>query len=266
MDNREKYFEANRELWNETTPVHFSSEMYNMDEFLAGKSSLQEIEMCLLENLEGKELLHMQCHFGQDTLSLARTGANVTGVDLSDESIQTARSLAAKLGMAANFVRSNVLEMDKVLDQTFDVIYTSYGTIGWLPELSTWARLMSTHLRPGGTFYIIDFHPVLWMFDLDFTKFQYSYFNRGVIEETVTGTYTDRKADIGGKEYGWNHSLSTLIGSLLNNGLGLELIKEYDYSPYDCFNNTVQVEKGYQIKGLEGMVPMVYAIKMKKPA
>lgn len=265
MEDHSAYFKANKELWNNRVSIHVNSEFYDLPSFKAGKNSLNEIELNALGNVKGKSLLHLQCHFGMDTISWAREGANVTGVDFSEVAIKTAKDLASEMEVQADFICSDVYELLKKLDQQFDIVFTSYGTIGWLPDLDKWATVINHFLKPGGTFFIADFHPVLWMMDEDFTHLKYSYFNDEVIETISQGTYGDRNAEISSAEYGWNHSLDEVFGSLLKNDLQITEFREYPYSPYNCFNNTVKGTDGmYRIKGLENKLPMMYSLKAIK--
>ena len=261
----ENYLAINRELWNAKTTVHFESDFYDVPSFLAGKSSLKEIELGLLGDVKGKDILHLQCHFGQDTLSLARMGAHATGLDLSDQAISKARELNQQLDLNAEFICCDVLEMDQHLaGKKFDIIFTSYGTIGWLPELTKWGKLIAQHLKKEGKFVFVEFHPVVWMFDYHFTKVDYSYFNTEAIHEITEGTYTDRSAPLKNESYSWNHPLSEVFSALLSAGLQIKQFEEFNYSPYDCFEETVKAEIGFQIKGLEGKLPMVYSIVADK--
>ena len=265
MENQE-YLDCNREAWNAKVSKHLASDFYRMNEFRAGWNSLTEIELPLLEGIEGKSLLHLQCHFGQDTLSLARLGAQCTGIDLSEEAIKVAQQLNAELGLSAEFVVSDVYSVPQILAKQFDLVFTSYGTIGWLPDLNQWAEVVAGALKPGGEFIFAEFHPVMWMYNSDFTSIDYAYFNRGKIEEIETGTYADREAQISHRTISWNHHLSEVLAALLKQGLKLGFVQEYDYSPYPCFAQMVEVgARRYQIKGLEGKLPMVYALKMHKP-
>jgi SAM-dependent methyltransferase len=158
-----------------------------------------------------------------------------------------------------------VYDLKEHLDEKFDIVFTSYGTIGWLPDLDKWADIVSHYLKPGGLFYIAEFHPVLWMFDDDFTHIKYHYDNRELIVTENEGTYTDRNATITGKEYSWNHSISEVLNALINMGLKIESFNEYMYSPYPCFRNTVETEKGkWHIKGMEEKLPVVYSIRAVK--
>lgn len=265
MENYNQYFEANKSLWNQRTVVHKESSFYNLAGFKAGENVLTPIELKEVGDAKGKKMLHLQCHFGMDSLNWARLGADVTGVDLSDEAIKEARQLNDELGLNAKFVCCNVYDLKEHLDEKFDIVFTSYGTIGWLPDLGKWAEVIAHYLKPGGIFYIAEFHPVVWMFDEEFTHIKYYYDNRELIVTENEGTYTDRNADIQGKEYSWNHSISEVLNALIHAGLKIEFFNEHMYSPYPCFRNTVETEKGkWHIKDMEGKIPMVYSLKAKK--
>lgn len=260
------YFEANRQAWNLRTAVHKDSAFYDLAGFKAGKTSLNAIELEELGPVTGKRILHLQCHFGQDTLSWARLGADVTGIDLSDEAIREAEKLNQELGLNARFVCSNVYDLRENLQGAFDIVFTSYGVIGWLPDLKRWAEVIAHFLKPGGTFYMAEFHPVVWMFDEDFKKVKYPYHHtpEPIVEEQ-TGTYADRNAPIRYKEYSWNHGLGEVVTALLDQGLRLEHLHEFPYSPYNCFNHTVQGPDGFwRIGHLQNMIPMMYTIKCTK--
>lgn len=259
-------FAANRALWNARVPHHLASRMYDVEGFVAGKSSLTDIELELLGDVKGQRILHLQCHFGQDTLSLARMGAEVTGLDISDVALDEARKLAERCGLRADWILSNVIDHQPGLDGRFDIVFTSFGTIGWLPDLKPWAANIARYLKPGGRFVFVEFHPAVWMFDNDFTHVAYSYFNREVIAEEEKGTYADRDADIRLTSYGWNHDLGEVLTALIDQGLRIERFTELDGSPHDCFANTELGEDGlYRIKGMEGKLPMVYALGARKP-
>ncbi len=266
MSTHEDYFEANRALWNQRTVVHRDSDFYNLEGFRSGEPSLTPIELNEVGEVNGKTLLHLQCHFGMDSLDWARRGALVTGIDLSDTAIAEARKLNEELGLNAQFVCCNVLDTSAHVPGEFDIVFTSYGVIGWLPDLEPWARMIAEKLKPGGMFYMAEFHPVVWMFDDEFTHIQYSYANREVIVTENQGTYTDRKAAILGREYSWNHSISEVINALVGAGLRLEMFNEFMYSPYPCFRNTVETEKGkWHIRGLEDKIPMLYSLRAIRP-
>jgi ubiquinone/menaquinone biosynthesis C-methylase UbiE len=236
-----------------------------MNNFIKGRSSLNSIELELLGDLKGKTILHLQCHFGQDTISLSRLGAEATGVDLSDRAIERAKQIAKDTHSNTTFICCDIYELPNYLDKQFDIVFTSYGTIGWLPNLDTWAKIISRYLKPSGQFVLVEFHPLVWMFDDNFEEIKYRYFNSGAIVESESGTYADKKADITQEYVTWNHDLGEVINSLIQNGLEICSFNEYDYSPYDCFNKTLEFEPGkYRIEHLENKIPMVYSISAKK--
>ncbi|HEY9258760.1 class I SAM-dependent methyltransferase [Chitinophaga sp.] len=267
MEISTDYLSTNKELWNKRTAVHVTSDFYDVPGFLSGKTSLKEIELALLGDVMRQEILHLQCHFGQDTLSLARMGAKITGIDLSDAAIDEANKLNSQLNLQHNaqFICCDLYSAPAHLNAKFDRVFTSYGTIGWLPDLDKWAAVVNHFLKPGGDFIMVDFHPVLWMMDDQFTTITYDYFNTETIIEETAGTYTDPGSNIQNKSYSWNHPMSEIITTLTGQGLQLQVFQEFDYSPYNCFNNTVEKEGRFYIRGMEGKLPMVYALKFFKP-
>lgn len=265
MEIYQSYFEENKKSWNKRTAVHKDSAFYDLDSFKKGKSSLNRIELEELGDVKGKTLLHLQCHFGMDTMSWEREGAVVTGVDLSDEAISLAKEINNELNLTAEFICCNVYDLKQHLDKKFDIVFTSYGTIGWLPNLDKWADVVSHFLKPGGIFYIADFHPALWMMDDDFKYIRYSYFNAQVITEEISGSYSDRNAPIKSIEHSWNHPFTEIINSLLKYGLQITQFNEFPFSPYNCFNNMEQGSDGlWRIKGMNEKIPMMYSIKAVK--
>ncbi len=265
MDLYQTYFEANKQSWNKRTAVHKDSAFYDLASFKNGKSSLNKIELEELGNVKGKTLLHLQCHFGMDTMSWQREGADCVGVDLSDEAIKLGIEINAALNLKTEFICCNIYDLEKHLDKKFDIVFTSYGTIGWLPDLDRWAGIVSHFLKPGGIFYIADFHPVLWMMDEHFEKIKYHYFNTEVITEEISGTYSDRDAPIKSIEHGWNHPFSEIFNALLKHGLQILQFNEFPYSPYNCFKNLEQATDGmWRINGMDEKMPMMYSIKAVK--
>jgi SAM-dependent methyltransferase len=261
MNNTINYKEINKALWNKRTPVHTISEFYNDVAFRQGAQVLKEPELELLGDIAGKKVLHLQCHFGQDTLAMARMGAHVSGLDISDAAIDYARQLAADIGMPASFYCADVYEPPAALHGMHDVVFTSYGTIVWLPDLDKWAQTIAKCLKPGGRFVFVDTHPVALMFDDNFQRITYPYFNMGGIEEIEKATYADLNAEIGLPSVTWNHSVAEIIQALMNAGLPLHTIHEYDYIPHNCFGNMREVTPGrYQVIGSEGMFPMVLGL------
>jgi ubiquinone/menaquinone biosynthesis C-methylase UbiE len=259
------YIEINKQSWNKKTAAHLASDFYDVEGFLNGNSSLNEIELELLGDIKGKSVLHLQCHFGQDTISLARLGAKTTGVDLSDKAIESAIELAERAGIESSFICCDIYDLPNHLNEQFDIVFTSYGTIGWLPDIDKWAKIVSRYLKSKGKFVFVEFHPIVWMFDDDFQEIIYKYSNSEAIIETESGTYADRKADINKECITWNHGMGEVVNSLIKNGLAINALDEYDYSPYDCFNKTIEFEpKKYRIKHFGNKIPMVYSIIAKK--
>ncbi len=265
MKKEDHYLEINRQSWNKRTAIHVKSAFYDLDGFLKGKNSLNNIELNLLGAIRSKRILHLQCHFGQDSLSLARLGAKVTGVDLSDASIDFARQLAKTTGMDAEFICCDLFELPRYLDEPFDMVFTSYGAIIWLPDLNKWAEIISRFLKPGGHFIMAEFHPMLWIFDDDFKKIKYSYFSKAPVVEKITSTYTGKEETDEHQMVTWNHTLGEVINSLISNDLEIKLFEEHDYSPYNIFNETTEPEPGkFRIKDLNNNLPLVFALKATK--
>lgn len=265
MNPEDNFVDINRNSWNQRVEIHLNSAFYDQKNFLSGKSTLNSIELQFLNDIRGKKVLHLQCHFGQDSISLSRMGAEVTAVDLSDKAIEKAQQIAQELNDPTKFICCNIYDLPQYLDDKFDIVFTSYGTIGWLPDLDKWAKIISHFLKPNGQFIFAEFHPVVWMFDNLFESVAYNYFNSGPIVETETGTYADRNADIHQTYMTWNHSLSEVFNSLINNNLEIINFQEFDYSPYNCFQNTIEIETNkFRIKHLDNKIPMVFTIVAKK--
>jgi ubiquinone/menaquinone biosynthesis C-methylase UbiE len=262
------YLDINRQSWNAKVELHLKSDFYFVDEFMKGRTSLNSIELELLGDIKDKKILHLQCHFGQDSISLSRMGAKVTGVDLSDKAIETARDLARKCGEDTQFICCDLYSLPDFLDEKYDIVFTSYGTIGWLPDLEKWANIINYFLKENGKFIMAEFHPAVWMFDDDFTKVTYNYFNEKPIIETYEGTYADQSAEIKQEYVMWNHSLSEVLQNLMKHNMILNDFYEYDWSPYPCFSHVEEFEKGkWRIPQFGNKIPLVYALKaQKKPS
>jgi 2-polyprenyl-3-methyl-5-hydroxy-6-metoxy-1,4-benzoquinol methylase len=264
MENSD-LIDLNRTFWNAAADAHLESEFYDVKSFRAGKSSLRGPEIEYLGDVRGKQVLHLQCHFGLDTLSLARMGAEVIGVDFSENAIIAAVDLASECKINADFICCDIYKLMNCLIRNFDIVFTTYGTVGWLPDLDMWARTVSYYVKPGGQFIMADFHPLIWMYEEDMERPAHRYFNSGPIIDNQNGTYaTDHK----GPEMqtaGWNHALSEIISSLLRNGLSLRVFKEYDYSPYNCFKNMSEAEPGkFRFTRYGDKLPIMYCLVMEK--
>lgn len=265
QDKTENYLNLNRAAWDARVQHHLKSDFYNQQDFMAGKNSLNPIELALLGDLKGKKVLHLQCHFGQDSISLARLGAAVTAVDFSPEAISAGREIAKELAVELDFICCDVYELPKHLQETFDYVFTSYGVLGWLPDMQRWAEVVAHFLKPNGQLVLVEFHPIIWMFDDDFQLLTYRYFKSEAIIETYNGTYADREAPITVEEVSWNHALSEILGALLGKNLKIKVFQEFDYSPYGCFPGMEEVEASkFRFKRWGNRLPLLYALVAEK--
>ncbi|MEH6657545.1 class I SAM-dependent methyltransferase [Leeuwenhoekiella marinoflava] len=260
-----EYFETNKQTWNQKVQPHLTSDFYNVEAFKKGESSLNAYELNALPDVEGKSVLHLQCHFGQDTLSWSRRGALCTGIDSSDVAIETAKKLNTELNLNAQFICGNVLDTAELVTQTYDIVFTSYGVLGWLPDLKPWAKMIKTCLKPGGIFYIVEFHPIVWMWDYQKNppELRYGYMQDELIYEENTGTYADKDAAITTKEYTWNHGLGAVVSALAEAGLRIEYLKENDASPYNILPNLQKTETGYELQNK--LYPLIFELKATAP-
>ena len=259
MSDNKKYFEVNKATWNEKVKVHSESEMYHLRAFKKGKSSLMHYELKALGDVNGKSLLHLQCHFGQDTLSWSRLGAKCVGVDISDEGIKLAKKLNDELNLDAEFICCNVLDTSNFIKDEFDFVFTSYGTIGWIPDLKPWAKMIAERLKKGGTFYIAEFHPIVWMFDYTSGKpvMKYGYMQDEVIYEEYEGTYANESSKMISKEYGWNHGLGEVVTSLTEAGLHIDYLKEHEESPYNVLPDLIKTKSGNYVTK-DRLYPLIF--------
>ena len=167
--------------------------------------------------------------------------------------------------MNAEFICCDIYDLPDHLNEKFDIVFTSYGTIGWLPELDKWAKVISRFLKPNGKFVMADFHPFIWMYDDDFKEIFYNYFNVEPILEEGSGTYAEKKSEIENKTISWNHPISEILNALTSNNLEINQFNEFDYSPYNCFKEMKEFEPGkLQIKAFGNKIPMVYSILATK--
>jgi SAM-dependent methyltransferase len=223
-----------------------------------------------LGDVDGQSLLHLQCHFGIDSLALARRGARVTGVDFSAAAITAARELAAELKLDARFVESDVYELTANLDGEFDIVFASHGALCWLPELAPWARVVAHFLKPGGRFCLVDAHPFALIFDERRTDgmltLREPYFSGGQpLEEETSGSYADRNAPVSGVERVWLHTVEEILDSLLSAGLRIERFREYPYLVWPFFPQMELAEPGlWQLPGDRAPLPLSLAVTARK--
>ena len=256
-----EYFEMNRVGWDQRVKTHTESKFYDVEGFLTGNTSLREIELAELSGVRNKRLLHLQCHFGLDTLSWSRQGAICTGVDISPVAIQQARELAEQTKLDAEFVCSDIYGFKRESAQLYDIVFTSYGAICWLPDLSKWAEVIAANLTIGGTFYMAEFHPVTDLIA------GYSYFLPETPDVEEESTYTENGAGVVSKLVTWAHPLSNVINALIGAGIQVERVNEFSFSPYNCFEGMVERETGrFYLSHKGNDVPVIYSVTGRKVA
>ncbi len=269
-----KYYDANKELWDEFARLHYEteSEDYSVKSFLEGQTTLKSYELKEMGNVKGKSLLHLQCHFGLDTLSWAREGATVTGIDISSEGIRLAKLLVKQTKLEAIFIESNLYDLPKVLSERFDIIYTSIGVLCWLNDLKEWGKIIAHFLKPGGFFYIAETHPFSMVFDdqtKDIKELQvyYNYFHDPKPMEFIAdGSYASDEIKIEPKkEYEWAHSMSDIINSLIEAGLRIEFLNEYPFSTWQQFPFAECGPDGFfRLRNQKAEIPLLFTLKAVK--
>ena len=266
---------SNRRLWDAWTKIHVASDFYDVASFRDGQRPIRvaDYERQEVGSVEGRTLLHLQCHFGLDTLSWARLGATVTGVDFSEAAVAAARELASEVGLPARFLVSDIDGLPEVLDERFDIVYTSNGVLGWLPDIASWGRVAARFVRPGGFLYVTEIHPVAQAFENEGVepgelRLAYPYWSQPEpLRFEVKGSYADRDAPTDGLvEYGWDHSLGEIVTSLADAGLRLEFLHEFDFVPWPV-DFLVEAEDGrwHLPEGSKGSLPLYFSLKATKP-
>lgn len=259
---------TNQKLWDAWTREHVQSPFYDVAGFKAGKDRLRSIELDELgPHIMGKSLLHLQCHFGLDTLAWARRGAAVTGIDFSPQSIDLAQRLSAELAIPAQFVCSDIAHLPDALNAQFDIVFTSYGVLHWLNDLQRWAEVIAHFLKPGGIFYMVEDHPTMRMFttSADGTKLELanSYFFSPTPDVVKSrGSYAAPDHLEAYQFYLWNHSLDEVLNRLMGAGLRIEFLHEFPYAARAKFP---MMEKGadgwWRLPPQYVQIPFLYSLK-----
>jgi SAM-dependent methyltransferase len=263
----EQWREVNRELWDERVPIHAEGEFYDLAGFVAGKSSLRPFELAEVGSVTGLTLIHPQCHMGLDTLSWAREGARVTGLDFSEPAIAVARGLAERIGADADFLVSDVYEsVAAVAGRQFDIVYTGLGAINWLPDIEGWARVMTDLLAPDGRFYLAEFHPITEVFGDEELTVERSYFERGPVLYEEPGTYADLSAaTTHNRSVDWIHGVGDVISALSDAGLTVEFLHEHDYTLYPRWPFLEPTENGiYRMPEGRARLPLMYSLRARR--
>ncbi|MFD7166753.1 class I SAM-dependent methyltransferase [Streptomyces violascens] len=268
----ERCIGRNRELWDHWTGFHVGSDHYDVKGFLEGRSSLEFFEEAELGDVSGRSLIHLQCHFGLDTLSWARRGARVTGVDFSPEAIDQAGQLAQLADLEAEFRCTEVYGLPAELDGRFDIVYVSFGSVVWLPDIARWARAAARLLAPGGILYVAEYHPVVHTLDFDDATrepvVRYPYFDRAQpIAHELRGTYTDSADDVAESGYTWAHSLGAIVTSVLDAGLRLDFLHEFGSVWFPVLPYLERGEDGrYRLpRRIEGELPLLFSLRATLP-
>jgi SAM-dependent methyltransferase len=261
-------FEANQRWWDERVSIHVASDFYDVAGFRRGRSTLEPFEPVELPEVSGRSLLHLQCHFGLDTLSWARLGARVTGLDFSRAAIAAARDLASSVGIEATFVHANAYESPAVLEAPFDIVYTGKGALNWLPDLDAWAGIVSTLLRPGGSLYLVEFHPFSDVFSYKEFSVAHPYFRHGraEVDEDRTGSYAELTAEtVHNHTVQWPHTLGDIVSAISKHDLRVELLHEFPYTLYPRWPwLEVDARGAYRLPGDLPSLPLLFSIRARR--
>jgi SAM-dependent methyltransferase len=265
----EDWLELNRLAWDERVPLHVGSAFYDTETFLAGRSSLRAFELEEIGVLAGKSLLHLQCHFGQDSLSWARQGARVTGLDFSEPAIAQARRLATEVGVDAEFAVANVYDAPEAVGgRTFDVVYTGLGALVWLPDIPRWAAVCASLVAPGGFLYLAEFHPIMDVFDDDRLEVVEPYFRGEARRWDTPGSYVDEAAVTEhNATWEWTHPVGEVVTALIGAGLRLEFLHEHPMTLWQRFPFLERRGDGtYHLPAGHPTLPMLYSLRATKDA
>ena len=265
---------ANRDNWDDRVPIHWVSPIYDTAGFIADPGRLSTevaFDAPCVGEVRGKRLLHLQCHMGKDTLSWARLGAEVTGIDFSEPAIGAARRLSAESGTPGRFLVAELYDAPQVLAETFDVVYTGVGALNWLPDIARWGEVVARFLAPGGLFYIREGHPML--FSLDWREDQalvvrYPYFETAnPVPDDDPSTYAGPGTVTHSRTYEWNHGLAEVVTALLDAGLTLTALREHRELAWQGLPQMSCGQDGlWRLPGSQrDLVPVMYSISARRP-
>jgi SAM-dependent methyltransferase len=262
----------NRRAWDERVGLHVTSEFYDLEGIVAGRSSLHPFEADELGEVDGCDLVHLQCHLGTDTISWARLGASVTGLDFSEPAIDAARSLAERCGIEARFVVADVYDAPDALGATYDVVYTGLGALCWLKDLHAWAKVVDRLLRPGGRLYLLEFHPLLSALSmegpwLDPTWGGYFFEPEGFVDDS-TADYASGTLPSASTTIEWAHPLGDVVTTLVEAGFEIRRLVEHDviaYAPWDVLEPVPGEAKIWRLPAGQPKIPLEYSLLARKP-
>jgi SAM-dependent methyltransferase len=236
------YLEVNRANWDERVPAHVASPSYHVDDFLSDPSYLSEVvrfDRPRLGDVSGLRGVHLQCHIGTDTVSLARLGARMSALDFSEPAVEQARSLAARLGLSVDFHVADAYDAVRVLGASaYDFVYTGIGALCWLPDIDRWAQVVAGLLKPGGRLFVREGHPMLGTLEpgKQYPEVRYPYFETAhpsVVDEG--GTYVETDAEFSSTvTHEWNHGLGETITAVQQAGLVFDSLTDHDSAPWNA--------------------------------
>ncbi|GAB3661018.1 class I SAM-dependent methyltransferase [Actinocorallia lasiicapitis] len=261
----DRWRELNKASWDERVPIHVEGEFYDVAGFKRKPDVLRPFERDEVGDVTGRSLVHLQCHFGLDTLSWATRGASVTGLDFSAPAVEAASRLANELGYDARFVTADLYDAPEALGATYDIVYTGLGALPWLPDLDRWARIVAGLLNPGGFLYLSEFHPITNVFD-DATglKREHDYFDVGPKVWNEPGTYADQSArTVNDTTVAWDHTLADIVSAVAAAGLRIEFLHEHDHTLFPRYETMVRrPDTTYSDDGPR--LPMMFSLRASR--
>ncbi|MEV0401985.1 class I SAM-dependent methyltransferase [Actinoallomurus sp. NPDC050550] len=259
----------NRARWDERVPLHVAGPFYDIEGFRSGRDTIRAFEYNEVGDVTGRHLVHLQCHFGLDTLSWARRGARVTGLDFSAPAVDQARALAAELGLDARFVTADVHDAVEALGgRTYEIVYTGLGSLVWLPDVRRWAQVVTALLRPGGFLYLAEFHPFANTLDeADGRTVTADYFDAGPHVWTEPGSYADRSSPTRhNTSVQFEHGLGTVVTAIAEAGLRVEFLREHDATLFERFETLERGPDGmFRVPAGRPRIPLMYSLRARKP-
>ncbi|MGW7255246.1 class I SAM-dependent methyltransferase [Streptomyces sp. NPDC054834] len=269
IDEHERLMRTNQENWDARTPVHVASRFYGLDQTPDPARWFAPFEWDDLGDLGGRDVLHLQCHLGTETIAFAQRGARTVGLDFSAASVAAARTVADRAGLDVTYVRANVYDAAEALgQQRFDVVYTGKGALCYLPDLPLWAQTVSRLLRPGGRLYVVEFHPLLNALgpkpapgEGPELLLRHDYLGgRGPVHRDATYTYTDGPAVEGARDsYEWMHGIDEVVNAATEAGMTIRRLRESDELPWPRWPQMVRTPSGWW-RLPEPRIPLLYSL------
>jgi SAM-dependent methyltransferase len=257
--------DLNRAWWDERVPLHVASDFYDVEGFKAGANTLRPFELEEVGDVSGRSLVHLQCHFGLDTLSWARLGARVTGLDFSSPAVEAARAVAADTGLDAEFVAASVYDAPAALGgRRFDLVYTGLGALNWLPDLRGWAEVVARLVAPGGLLYLSEFHPIADVFGDEDLTITHDYFQTDPLLFDDPGTYADLEAHTDhNRTEEWVHPLGDVVSAVIDAGLAVELLHEHDHTLFPRWPFLEKDGDSYRFPAGRPRLPLMYSLRAR---